>query len=441
MGKIYEHDNLYSFLRPYVDWCIQHSYRETTICGEENLPKDGAVIIAPNHCNTLMDALVVLRARKGATVFGARADLFKKFAKPLTFFRILPMVRKRDGLREVEKNRETNEKIVEVLEHDTPFCIFSEGTHRPKRSLLPITKGVIRIALSANEKFGGRKPVYIVPAGIEYGDYFRYRSTSLLQYGEPINVTEFVSSHPEMTEGEIYIALRAMIAEGISKLITYVKDDESYDAKWTLAKIMASDRSGSLKKKLEQNRQAIAKIEAIAQDDPERMADLSQKAALFDQLRHAAGISILSFTKTPLWFNLLWKSIVAIAGFPLALFYLVTCAPFWLFSETVRRKVKDRAFHNTVHFAAKVIFTPIVALLWAAVFFTTLPHAIAFSGLGFICPALRWIIPTALTLSTIWGQGYLYDYLEFLRVYNSDCRLTCHRSISRMYKEIRKELK
>ena len=121
MGKIYENDRLYSMLRYYVDYCIRTSYRETTVCGQENIPEDGAVIIAPNHCNTLMDALVVLRARSGATVFGARADLFRKYGKPLTFCRIVPMVRKRDGIREVAKNIETNEKVVEVLENDIPF--------------------------------------------------------------------------------------------------------------------------------------------------------------------------------------------------------------------------------------------------------------------------------------------------------------------------------
>ena len=151
--------------------------------------------------------------------------------------------------REVAKNIETNEKVVEVLENDIPFCIFSEGTHRPKHSLLPITKGIARIALAANEKFGERKAVYIVPAGIEYGDYFRFRSTSLLQYGKPINVTEFVKAHPDWSEAQLQMELRRMISENISKLITYIPDDEKYDSKWTLARILACGRKGNLDRK------------------------------------------------------------------------------------------------------------------------------------------------------------------------------------------------
>ena len=114
--KIYEKDWLYDLLRPIVDWTVRHSYRRTEIHGQENLPEDGPFILAPNHCNTLMDALVMLRAYKGSTVFGARADMFNNrfVAKIMFFLRILPMVRQRDGLRNVLKNVQTQEIIVYI---------------------------------------------------------------------------------------------------------------------------------------------------------------------------------------------------------------------------------------------------------------------------------------------------------------------------------------
>ena len=92
--KIYDKDLGYSILKPIVDWNTKHSYRKVEVFGRENIPTDGAVIIAPNHCNTLMDALVILRAFEDESVFGARADIFNKpfIAKIMTFVRILPMV-------------------------------------------------------------------------------------------------------------------------------------------------------------------------------------------------------------------------------------------------------------------------------------------------------------------------------------------------------------
>ena len=174
--KIYDRNLGYSLLRPIVDWCTKRSYRKLEVRGEENLPADGAILLAPNHCNTLMDALVMLQAHKGPTVFGARADMFKRplIARIMFFLRILPMVRQRDGLRNVLKNHESFDTIVETLEHGVRFCMYPEGRHRAARSLLPLGKGIIRAAVAANNRFGSERPVYIVPVGIEYGDYFRY---------------------------------------------------------------------------------------------------------------------------------------------------------------------------------------------------------------------------------------------------------------------------
>ena len=58
--KIQDYDSMYSTLFHYVRFSVKHSYRNILKVGEENIPQDGAIIFAPNHTNTLMDALVVL---------------------------------------------------------------------------------------------------------------------------------------------------------------------------------------------------------------------------------------------------------------------------------------------------------------------------------------------------------------------------------------------
>ena len=67
--NIYDKSLFYNFLRRFwTDGTIRNSYRKVEVRGVENLPEDGALILAPNHCNTLMDALVILRSYKGSTV-------------------------------------------------------------------------------------------------------------------------------------------------------------------------------------------------------------------------------------------------------------------------------------------------------------------------------------------------------------------------------------
>ena len=215
MPKIWEHNRWYSLLRPYVDFCTRASYGIFKTEGE--LPDNGAVIIAPNHTNTLMDALMVLQTRREPTVFGARADIFRKPAanKALRFLRILPLTRERDGLRSVTDNYQTFDQIDEVLANDVPFCLFPEGRHTPGRELQPIQKGIARLAFRSASK----RQTYVVPTGINYGDFFHCRRFVHIKYGEPVDVNAFLASHADMTEAEQYQAFREELHQRLSALV------------------------------------------------------------------------------------------------------------------------------------------------------------------------------------------------------------------------------
>ena len=232
MSKIWEKSFGYQVLRAFADPNTRASYNKAHVRGK--LPEDGAVIIAPNHTSTLMDAMVVLRTRKAPTVFGARADIFKKpgVAKFLRYIRIVPMARIRDGAQSVLHNLETFAEVDEVLEHGVPFCIFPEGRHRPMHSLLPIGKGVARIAFASAAK----RQTYVVPTGIEHGSFFRYRYPCTVTFGDPIDVNAFLKDHEASSEAETFQAFRNEIGRRISSLITYIPDDENYEAAWQAVK-------------------------------------------------------------------------------------------------------------------------------------------------------------------------------------------------------------
>lgn len=425
--KIYENNMLYTVLRPYVDWCTKHSYRRVEIRGEENLPKDGAILLAPNHCNTLMDALVVLRAYKGPTVFGARADMFNNplLAKIMHFLRILPMVRQRDGLRNVLKNHDTQEMIVETLENGVRFCMYPEGRHRPARSLLPLGKGVFRAALAANAKFGEDRPVYIVPVGLEYGDYFRYRSTSLLTYGKPINVTEFVRELDVENEAQMIEPLRKELSSRMSQLITYIRDDDRLPEKWALTKVLTNGFRGTLAARMENRRKAVARIEDACDHMPEYLEKMLSKVEDFERKRRRSGISSFSFGKKRPVLNAIGKGLLALIGLPYYLFSAITTSPMWLTFGFLRGKIKDRAFQNTAGFGLKLAMGPLVFILWTVLSFCL----------------LQWPLALAFSLLTIPAYSYFYDYKEFIRIYTSDLKLFGNGKLDKMYNSILSEAK
>lgn len=223
MKKVWEKDFGYTFFRPYIQWAIRNTYSKVTVKGLENIPdpEKVSVLITGNHCNTLMDALVLLQARKAPTAFVARADIFKKpfFAKILGNLRILPIYRQRDGGDSKEKNIAIFDNVVECLNAGMAFAIFPEGMHRPRRSLLPIKKGVFRIAQQAVGSNPDRK-VVIVPMGLEYDDYFNIMRPVTISFGGPM----------EIKGGEALDSLAEELRTRISGLISYFPDDENLEA-------------------------------------------------------------------------------------------------------------------------------------------------------------------------------------------------------------------
>ena len=432
--NIYDKDLGYSILKPIVDWNAKHSYRKIEVTGKENIPTDGAVIIAPNHCNTLMDALVILQAFKDESVFGARADIFNKpfIAKIMTFVRILPMVRQRDGLRNVLKNNETQEIIVDTLENKVRFCMYPEGRHRPAHSLQTLGKGTFRAALAANSKFGDKMPVYIVPTGIEYGDYFRYRSTCLITFGEAINVTEFVKGLNVENEVQMIEPLRKELSSRMSKLITFIKDDEQLYNKWALTKMLAADKGlrygdfgRSLHKGMLANREIVAEIEKACENKPEEMENLLEKVAEFDKKRRKKGISIYSFRKKNEALNAVGKAFAALIGLPYWIFSAIVSSPMWLTYNLLRSKTRDKAFHNTVGFGVKLALGTILLITYAILAFCLLP----------------WPYALALTLLTIPSYSYFFDYLEGMRRFISDLKLLGEKKLRGKFEEIVKEFR
>lgn len=431
--KIYEKNLGYSLLRPIVDWCTRHSYRKVEVRGEENIPTDGPVLLAANHCNTLMDALVVLRSYKGSTVFGARADMFnnKLIARIMFFLRILPMVRQRDGLRNVLKNVETQDIIVETLENDVRFCMFPEGRHRPEKSLLPLGKGIFRAALAANAKFGDSKPIYIVPVGIEYGDFFRYRSTSLVTYGKPLNVTEFVKTLNVENEAQMMEPLRKELAGRMSELFTYIPDGERLKEKWTLVKILsiASDQKPygnfgtCLSDSMADNRRLVAEIENRCQEKSEEMEELFADVKEFEKFRRKDGISMYSFRKKNNALNIAGKSFAAILGLPFFILSALLCLPMWSAEKIVRSMIKDMAFRNTVSFGMKLG----MGLVWFAVL-----AALAFC----LTP---WFVALGILLLFIPSYSYFHDYIEGMRRFVSDIKVTRCKKLRKRFRSIVKD--
>ena len=219
MHQIWEEYRGYFLLRRYAALCTRSCFSSVRIEGTENIPTDGAVIVAPNHCCALMDPMVVMLAYKDKIGFGARSDIFAnpRTGAILRWLRILPIARERNGLSEVAKNFDIFDEIVDCLAHDVPYCLYSEGMHRAERGMLPVKKGIFRIAKLAVERID--KPVYVVPMGLDYEYFFRTQGRVAIRIGEPMNMTELFAAAADRPEGDVYRDLCTDLRERILALI------------------------------------------------------------------------------------------------------------------------------------------------------------------------------------------------------------------------------
>ena len=428
--KIQDYDSMYSTLFHYVRFSVKLSYRSILQVGEENIPKDGAIIFAPNHTNTLMDALVVLAYNCQPKVFVARADIFRnrKLAQIFTFLKIMPIMRQRDGISAVKKNQEIIDKAVDVLKDRIPFCIFPEGTHQAKYSSLPLSKGIFRIAYQAHDLMPD-VPLYIVPVGIKYGDFFRFRSTIRMEFGKPINVGEFIAENAHMTPQEQTNVLKDLLTERLHSTIFHIPNDEDYAATYEVCNAVEPfemeklSHSGkhTLEVQHEANKQALKRIEALKESDPDHAQKLLELGKEACKLRKKKGIDAESTSvKKPL-LSRVARILLTLITLPYTLPVSVLASPVALLCQFIFTKLKDPAFRNSVRFVVNLVVWPLFVLIYAIIAFCLFPWQFALL-------ATLLIIPAPFVAHELWKTA---------RLVVSDIKLLREKKLRKIYSKIR----
>ena len=432
--KIQDYDLAYDILRYYVDCVLKLSYRNVHYVGRERIPQDGAIIYAPNHTNALMDALVILAMDRRAKVFVARADIFRKpiLAKIFKFLKIMPIMRIRDGFDEVKKNQETIEKAVDVLHDKVPFCIFPEGQHQAKYSSLPLSKGIFRIAFQAQELMPDM-PLYIVPVGLRYGSFFRFRSTVRVQIGEPINVGEFIASNSESTPQEQMNMLKDILSERMKSSIFYIPNDEHYDATYEICAAVVkrqvkqvnlrteSGRMHRLDAHFKANNITVEQIAQLKEQNPEQAEELLRLGREAFNLRRSKRISLASVSiKFPILSRVL-KFLFLLVALPYCIPVSILTLPIKLLCNFLFTKLRDYAFRNSIRFLVNLVVWPILMIIYSIIAYATLPW--------------QWALPVTLLLLP--APVVAHETWRLLRLAISDARLLMNSELRNKYKRIR----
>ena len=195
IGNYMEKNNFYNFLKYFLKW-LYKIWFNPKIIGENNIPKNEAVILAGNHIH-LLDPCNSIIATKRYIHFLAKKELFHSKIGNWFFTKFGSLPIDRNGY-----NIKTIKKTKDILNNGGVIGIFPEGTrNRTNNILLPFKDGVVSLAYKTN--------AWIVPYSI-IGTY-KFRSKNLrIVFGKPYKVT----TNKEEENQVLYQKIKELIIDG-----------------------------------------------------------------------------------------------------------------------------------------------------------------------------------------------------------------------------------
>lgn len=384
----------YWLLQRYAKLAFRIYYRKIQITGRENIPLNAPVILAPNHQNALMDAMVLVCNTEFQNVFLARADIFKGklIVRFLTFANMMPIYRIRDGIENVKRNDEVFLKTLHVLRNRlNPLILFPEGNHGDKRRLRQLVKGLFRIAFLAQDDFGTNPGVKIVPVGIDYGHYQNFRNTLLVNIGKPVEASEYYAAYAENPVTGIN-KIKDDYAEVLRKLMIDIKTQEYYDLYMRL-RVIANDlvrgKSGikgdSLRDRFEADKKMIDALDKELETNPETIGNLDSMVREYDKELEKFGLRdwVLNVKALPVT-GIIARAASYIALLPVFVFgYLHNIIPY-KFTESRVKGIKDPQFKSSLKYVVGMLVFPLVYIIFGII--------LAFTGLPLIAKLLYLIL-------------------------------------------------
>lgn len=351
-------------------WHNHIQYRKIIIIGKENLKGDFPKIIAPNHQNALMDALAIACSTNSQQIFLARADIFKKkfIASILYFLKILPVYRIRDGFENLRHNSDIFLKTIDVLKSNKHLVILPEGNHAGYRRLRQLKKGIFRIALQTEDAEDFKMGLKIIPVGLDFSDYHRFRSVLTVIYGKPIDVSEYREIYEENPQAA-YNSFKERLSTELKKYMVHISSVEDYEALDELREIVngkySTDRD---EPKVRRDKKLIEQMESLQDKDPEQYKNICRRSLRIKKLAEKLNLGYYHLNRKKPSFLL---HILAVAGLaalsPLFIAGWILNYMFYRIPKLPLKNIKDVMFHGSIRYVISlvlgIIFLPVYALI------------------------------------------------------------------------------
>jgi 1-acyl-sn-glycerol-3-phosphate acyltransferase len=324
----------YRFWQLVASLGLKMYFSSLQVNGLKNVPAKGPIILAVNHQNSFLDAIIVACVLNRKSYFLARGDVFrKKWAHTmLSSLGIMPIYRTRDGLGKVKDNTAIFNACSEILKENGAVMIFPEGNHYMRWSLRPLQRGIARIAFQSRES-AEIPPIKIVPVGLQYEAHMTAASRILVQIGEPVDVEKYLAMENVDQRTKMDLLLHDLF-NAMNPLILDIPE-EGYES-------------------------LVEKLKAVRGYFSNQVQQLQSDQGIISALLNSEPVEVNVRMDVKSRINYLVYPIIPVG-------WITHILPRLIISTLIRVKVKDPQFIAPLNFALGLLIYPANAIAWGVI--------------------------------------------------------------------------
>ncbi len=358
-------------------------FRRSFFLHPEKIPARGPVIIIANHAASFLDAMIMGVKLRRPIHYYVRSDIFRgRFARFIfQQLHMIPIYSREKDKTELHRNADSFNIGEEVLRKGGLLLIFPEGNSRIEKNLLPLKKGVSRIALQALEK-NMDDSVVIVPIGIHYSRH-AFRSDLLLTTGDPVPIHQYRQLYADQPAKAVTMLTEEL--EGhFEKVVLYVDQPERTAAVENSLGMLDNQRRNTFAASdFEQQKQLCRHISNLSDQS---FTLLEQKQSAYISSLAVYGVHDKSFSGVP---------VMTIPPIILVLFFPVFTAgvmlnvwPYLAGRKVADKKVTRIDFYTSVQVAVSAICFVAWMLFWLGL--AWIFNSVLMAGIFLSAPLLAW---------------------------------------------------
>jgi glycerol-3-phosphate O-acyltransferase/dihydroxyacetone phosphate acyltransferase len=331
-------------------------------------PRHGAILLLPNHPNSLLDPAVIWTTADRDVRFLAKSTLFNTPLRPLlNGAGAIPVYRRRDEGVDTAKNAETFAEVERALAAGDAVCVFPEGISHSTGRLVPLRTGAARMALAA---VGRGTSLALVPVGLNFDRKTAFRSRVAVVYGHPFSCADLLTAE----EGAAVRTLTERIAEHMRRLL--IEADPEGDAalvgRVDRLYAAARGRPPDPEDRVARRRVIAAGVERLRAKHPEKYEEIFLKLRRYDERLRRFGLrdrhldwQVSTADAVRFAFR---EGLLAIPLVPVALAGLIAfAAPYFATHAIARRVTRDADVVATAQLfvgaAAYTVWMALIAVL------------------------------------------------------------------------------